>query len=97
MELHAYLVTYDISDPKRWKKVYECMKNFGEHLQLSVFHCDLTPQRHVRLKASLESLVHHEEDQVLIVKLGKSRPALNELIEVIGRPGRIELPGPKIV
>lgn len=97
MELYAYLVTYDISDPKRWKKVYETLKGFGEHLQLSVFHCDLTPQRHVRLKAALERIVHHGEDQVLIVKLGKSLPKLSDAIEVVGRPGKIELPGPKVI
>ena len=44
MDLHCYLVTYDISCPRRWRKVYRIMHAFGEHVQLSVFRCDLTPQ-----------------------------------------------------
>jgi CRISPR-associated protein Cas2 len=43
------LVTYDISSPKRWRLVFETLHGFGEHVQLSVFRCDLTPQRLVRI------------------------------------------------
>ena len=38
---HNYVVTYDISDPKRLRKVYKMMLGYGEHLQLSVFQCEL--------------------------------------------------------
>jgi CRISPR-associated protein Cas2 len=31
-----YLMTYDIRSPKRWRKVYELMRGYGERLQLSV-------------------------------------------------------------
>lgn len=97
MDLHCYLVTYDISCPKRWRKVYQTLKGFGEHVQLSVFRCDLTPQRHVRLKMALDKVIHHEEDQVLIVKLGKSSPEVIQGIEVLGRPRQFELPSSTVV
>lgn len=97
MDLYCYLVTYDISCPKRWRKVYETMHGFGEHVQLSVFRCDLTPPRLVRLKSALENLIHHLEDQVLIVKLGKSTPKIIRGIEVLGRPREFELPSATIV
>lgn len=97
MDLYCYLVTYDISCPRRWRKVYRTMHGFGEHVQLSVFRCDLTPPRLVRLRMALEKQIHHLEDQVLIVKLGKSTADVIQGIEVLGRPREFELPGPTIV
>jgi CRISPR-associated protein Cas2 len=97
MDLHCYIVTYDISCPKRWRKVYQTMLGFGEHIQLSVFRCDLTPPRLVRLKTALDEHIHHEQDQVLIVKLGRSTPDVIRGIDVLGRPRQFELPSAKIV
>lgn len=97
MELYCYLVTYDISSPKRWRKVFRTMHGFGEHVQLSVFRCDLTPKRLVRLRMALDKQIHHLEDQVLIAKLGKSTPEVIHGIEVLGRPREFRIPGPTIV
>jgi CRISPR-associated protein Cas2 len=95
--IHTYLVTYDISSPRRWSKVYKTLKAFGEHVQLSVFRCDLSPRRLVRLKAALSKVIHHEEDQVVIVKLGVASEQTIEGIEVLGRPHAFEKPEPTIV
>jgi CRISPR-associated protein Cas2 len=92
----CYLVTYDISDPKRWKRVYQVMKSFGEHVQLSVFRCDLEPMQAVRLKGHLEEIIKHDEDQVILVDLGPSSPAVIGEIEVLGRPKTFHVPGPVI-
>jgi CRISPR-associated protein Cas2 len=97
MDLYCYLVTYDISDPKRWRKVFKTLKGYGEHVQLSVFRCDLTPPRQVRLRNTLDRLIAHAEDQVLIVKLGRSTPDVIQGIEVLGRPRTFELPSPTVV
>lgn len=48
-EEHLYLVAYDIADPKRWRRVFSVMEGFGEWLQLSVFQCRLSVQRHAEL------------------------------------------------
>jgi len=37
---HLYIVTYDISDQRRWRKVFNLLKGYGEWLQLSVFSVD---------------------------------------------------------
>jgi CRISPR-associated protein Cas2 len=97
VEHSCYLVTYDISDAKRWRQVFRTLHAFGEHVQLSVFRCDLTPQRHVRLKAALSAEIHHEEDQVLIARLGRSTAEVIRGIEVLGKPHQFDLPGPTIV
>ncbi len=67
---NLYIVSYDISCPKRWRQVYRTMKGYGRWLQLSVFQCRLTKARAIRLKADLEELVHRFEDHVVIVDLG---------------------------
>ena len=97
MSCHCYVVTYDISSPKRWRRVFAAMHGYGEHVQLSVFRCDLTPMQHVRLRNCLDGLIHHHEDQVLIVDLGPSTPAVVAGIEVIGRPRSFELPSGRII
>ena len=39
----TFLVCYDIADDKRLRKVFKTCCNFGDHLQFSVFECDLSP------------------------------------------------------
>ncbi len=70
MEEHLYIVTYDISDPKRWKRVFSLMNGYGEWLQLSVFQCRLSRRRHAELVATLDELIMNEHDHVLMLDLG---------------------------
>lgn len=76
-----FLVTYDISDPKRLQKVYKKMKGFGKHLQFSVFECHLTPRHLVIMRDILEKLIDPEEDRILIVRCC---PTCKNKIESIG-------------
>lgn len=64
------MVTYDISDPKRWRQIFKTMHGYGEWLQLSVFQCRLSLLRHAEMVADLDNLIHHREDHVLIVDIG---------------------------
>lgn len=70
MEEHLYIVTYDISDPKRWKRVFSLMNGYGEWLQLSVFQCRLSRRRHAELLATLDELILDDHDHVLTLDLG---------------------------
>lgn len=65
-----YLVTYDISDPKRWRKVFKAMHGFGHWLQLSVFQCRLVARRRAEMTARLDRLIEPSKDHILIVDLG---------------------------
>lgn len=69
-EERLYVVTYDIGDPKRWRRVFRLMQGYGRWLQLSVFQCRLTARRRVELAARLDGLIRREEDHVLILDLG---------------------------
>jgi CRISPR-associated protein Cas2 len=81
-----YLVTYDICDDKRLRKVFKTMRNWGDHLQYSVFECQLNPDDLIRLKAMLHEIVNHSVDQVLIINLGPAAGRGERVIEAIGQP-----------
>jgi CRISPR-associated protein Cas2 len=70
VEEHLYIVTYDISDPKRWRAVFKAMHGYGEWLQLSVFQCRLSKRRHADMVATLDELIHHKEDHVIMLDVG---------------------------
>lgn len=70
MEEHLYIVTYDISDQKRWRKVFKLMHGYGEWLQLSVFQCRLSRRRHAELLATLDEMILREHDHVLMLDIG---------------------------
>jgi CRISPR-associated protein Cas2 len=70
MDEHLYVVTYDISDAKRWRAIYSLMNGYGEWVQLSVFQCRLSRQRHAEMIATLDELISQSEDHVVIIDLG---------------------------
>ena len=67
---HLYIVTYDIGDPKRWRRVFRLMEGFGDWLQLSVFQCRLSARRHAELVHLLDGIIHHDDDHVLLIDIG---------------------------
>src|SRR5437763_14929927 len=70
VEERLYIVTYDISDEKRWRRVFKLMHGYGRWLQLSVFQCRLTAQRRAEMARRLEAAIHGRDDHVLILDLG---------------------------
>ncbi len=81
--MDSWIVAYDISDPKRLRKVATCCEDFGTRKQLSVFLCRLSTTDFVRLRSRLYDLVNLTEDQVLFIPLCAKCVAA---IEAIGRP-----------
>jgi CRISPR-associated protein Cas2 len=88
-----FVVTYDICDPKRLRKVFKAMRGFGRHLQLSVFLCDLNPLGLALMKAALVEVIAPSEDQVLIVDIGPADGRGAEVVESLGRPYVAVAPG----
>ncbi len=82
----SYLVCYDISDDKRLRKVFKLMRGFGDHLQFSVFECQLTASDLVRCREALRSVINHAEDQVLFVNLGPAEGRGDRVITALGKP-----------
>jgi CRISPR-associated protein Cas2 len=81
--MDSYLVCYDISNPKRLRKVANACQDYGMRRQYSVFLCRLSTTDFVRLKSRLHDLIDLEADQVLFLPL--CARCVNQ-IEAIGRP-----------
>jgi len=58
------VVCYDIPDDRRRAKVCKTLKNFGEHVQYSVFECDLKTKDFQRMRKALQRLIRPEEDNL---------------------------------
>lgn len=65
-----FVVTYDISDQRRWRRVFRLMKGYGEWLQLSVFQCRLSRRRHAEMISLLDGIILHGHDHVVILDVG---------------------------
>ena len=88
-----FIVTYDICDPKRLRKVFKLCKGFGQHLQYSVFECDLTPAEKTMMESHLHEIIHHDQDQVLFIDLGPSAYRGERIISALGQTyEKIDLP-----
>lgn len=70
MQENLYLVTYDVCDDKRLRRVHKLLKGYGEWVQLSVFQCRLSRRRVAELQALLDGLIVHAHDHVLMLDLG---------------------------
>jgi len=85
-----YLITYDVADDRRRTKLFNLLRDAGDHAQYSVFFGELTAAELAGLRGAMSAAVHHGEDQVLVVDLGPSDPHARhpfaEGVEAIGRP-----------
>lgn len=82
-----YVVTYDIADPRRWRRVFKAMKGYGWWLQLSVFQCRLTARRRAEMTARIDRLIRPTEDHVLVLDLGPAEK-VDLRVESLGKSYR---------
>lgn len=80
------VVSYDITDDKRRTKIMKTLKNFGRHVQFSVFECELDKAAYDRLRGKLDKLVVPKEDNVRFYFFDED--AIGK-IETIGTGGQI--------
>lgn len=94
---NRYYVTYDIADPKRLRRVFQIMKGAGEHVQFSVFCCDLSDRQKETLLLDLSEAIMPTEDQVLMIDLGPTEGVAADRITTLGQPHEPHEPGPVII
>ena len=92
----TYIVCYDIADPKRLRNVFKKMRAWGDHLQFSVFECQLRSVDLLRLRADLAEIINHDKDQVLFVDLGPTEGRGDRVITALGKP-YVHIDAPLIV
>lgn len=79
-----YLVTYDIRDEKRLRKIFIKMRGYGEALQYSVFLCKLSSMEKMLMISDLLKIVNQNEDSIIIIYLGNALSIDESDIEFIG-------------
>ena len=80
-----YIVTYDISDPKRLRRVFRTMKGYGDPLQYSVFQCDLSASERILMVEALSAIINQREDQVMLINIGPAENRGRQSVEILGR------------
>ena len=80
-----YIVTYDISNDDRRNTVFKALKGYGDHIQYSVFRCDLSERERISMIAELHPLIEHNEDQILVIDLGPVEGRAASCVAAIGR------------
>jgi CRISPR-associated protein Cas2 len=82
MEIEMFVVvSYDIPEDKRRTKVMKLMKNYGAHVQYSVFECELRETAYKKMRERLKQLVSPKHDSVRFYFLDEDAV---KKIEVIG-------------
>lgn len=92
----TFLVCYDIRDDKRLRRVYKTMRDYGDHLQYSVFECQLTPTDLAQCRHALAEIINHSHDQVLFIELGPTEGRGDRVIAALGQP-YVKIDSPCIV
>jgi len=82
----TYLVCYDVAEDKRLRKVFRSCGDYGDHIQYSVFECELNPSEKIELETALSNIINHDEDQVIFVYLGPSEGRGDRVITALGLP-----------
>ena len=84
MDDHLYIVAYDISDTRRWRRVFKVMHGYGEWMQLSIFQCRLPKTRRAELESRLREIIKVGQDHLLIIDVGPAKN-MKLRIESIGK------------
>ncbi len=92
-----YVVSYDITDPKRLNQVYKKMRGYGDTLQYSVFICDLSLKEKIIMVSELSHIINHSQDSILIFELGNSNAQFQKKITSIGKVKKIDDRGAMII
>ena len=58
------MISYDIVDDKVRSQVFNCLKNYGEPVQYSMFECYLTKKNQGVLREALQAFIDATEDSV---------------------------------
>lgn len=82
MHAHLFLVAYDISCPRRWRRAQKMFKGIGRRGQLSVFVCRGTQPRILRLEQELRSVLDYRDDRLMILDLGPAHAALPKIVNI---------------
>ncbi|MBC7230891.1 MAG: CRISPR-associated endonuclease Cas2 [Actinobacteria bacterium] len=77
---HFVVVVYDIPNDRVRTKVCNELKNYGDHVQLSVFECVLSEGKYHEMKEALEEIISDNEALVRFYKICQSCVERSEIM-----------------
>ena len=84
-----YLCTYDVLASKegdrRRTKLYELLLDHGEHVQYSVFLCELSVVERTRLVGTALRILNEAEDQLLVLDIGPATFEWSSRLDCLGK------------
>lgn len=84
------VISYDIVEDKRRTKVIKHLRGYGNHVQYSVFECDLSPRLLVQLQSELRDLIDLKTDSVRVYQIDAGSARRTQVIgigQVTTEPG----------
>ena len=98
MRRRRFVVSYDIRDDRRLRRVHLVCREWGDPLQYSVFICDLTPVERVALLAALVDEINQAVDSIVLIDLGATEGRGAECFQFLGNtPARLPTGGPRLI
>jgi len=70
---NAFLVAYDITEPRRWRRVYRILRGVGDPIQYSIFQADLSQLERILLLERLLPWINEAEDRLMLINLGPAQ------------------------
>lgn len=86
-----HLIAYDITSPKRLRRVAKICENFGIRVEYSVFECDLKDETFEELWRQLSQTIDPDEDCLLAYRICNSCTRKIASMGTVVRPGKILL------
>ena len=83
-----YLVAYDVSSPKRLRRVAKLCEAYGVRVEKSVFECDLRIERFDAFWCELIDLIDHDEDALVAYRVCRACVREIESMGTVTRPER---------
>lgn len=84
-----YLCTYDVASDKegdkRRARLFDLLRDHGEHVQYSVFLCELTSPERIRMVAAARAILNENEDQLLVMDIGPENLDWTSKLECLGK------------
>jgi len=67
-----FVISYDIKDDKKRTQVCNILKDFGNHVQYSVFECELNENEYNKMLSKVLPLIDESKDSLRIYSLYES-------------------------
>jgi len=88
------VISYDVVDDQKRKKLADILKDYGRRVQYSVFECDLENRYIKQMIREASAYIDEREDSLRIYRL--CHECLRK-IEVLGNQNRFETPKPVVI